>query len=34
MFRILIELDMSFGAMGFGGFGLEGVSGMFKSVGD
>ena len=34
MFQILIELDMSFGTMGFGGFGLEGASGIFKSVGD
>ena len=34
MFRILIELDMSFEAIGFGGFGLEGASGMFKSVRD
>jgi len=34
MFQILIELDMSFRTMGFGGFGLEGASGIFKSVGD
>jgi len=31
MFQILIELDMSFGTMGFG---LEKVSGIFGSVGN
>jgi len=34
MFQILIKLDMSFGTIGFGSFGLEGVSGVFGSIGD
>jgi len=29
-----IELVMSFGAIDFGGFGLEGTSGIFGIVGD
>lgn len=34
IFQILIELNMSFGAIDFGGFGLKGASGIFRSVGD
>ena len=34
MFQILIELDISFGTIGFGSFGLEDTSEIFKSIGD